>query len=70
MVAHQDPARADRCPRCSGQMYGDYDKDRCCMFCGEIVYATISPDRAADWDHLLPHGRPTLGSDRGSATAA
>ena len=70
MLARQDRARGDRCPRCDGQMYGDYDKDRCCMYCGEVVYALVSADRAADWDRLLPRGRRQLAPDQGSVSAA
>jgi hypothetical protein len=51
-------------------MYGDYDKDRCCMYCGEVLYATDSMAGAADWDNLLSRIRRKPGHAQGSPTAA
>jgi hypothetical protein len=43
MLSTVKPSALPRCERCGGQMYGGYDGEQTCLWCGEVSYPPPPP---------------------------
>jgi hypothetical protein len=59
-----------QCPRCSGQVYRDYDGDYCCLLCGEYIYFQAPRIRWEDLQPPLEPGKRRRGRPRKNPIAA
>jgi hypothetical protein len=61
MISTVKPSALPRCERCGGQMYGGYDGEQTCLWCGEVAYPPPPPLYTCDdieaW-RLSMRGKP------------
>jgi hypothetical protein len=70
MAPAQSASGTRQCPRCSGLMYQDHDRDYTCMNCGECIYFAAPRLQWKDLEPPLAPGKRRRGRPRKHPVAA